>query len=46
MGLKVPVAMYWCHLNEITNDWFLQNIVRRPDLHSRIAQVGQLVFFS
>ncbi len=46
MGIKVPVVLYWAHLNEITNPWFLENIVRRPDQHQRVAQCGQLFFFS
>jgi hypothetical protein len=36
----------WCaRLNEITSDKFLADIVRQPESHPRIAQVGQLVFF-
>lgn len=41
-----PPALYYARLNEITNEWFLENISRRPDLHPRIAQVGQLWFFA
>ena len=46
MGIKVPLAMYWGRLDQITNPWFLENIVRKPEQHQRIAQVGQLFFFS
>ena len=46
LGFKVPVALYWAHLDQITNPWFLENIVRKPEQHARMAQVGQLFFFS
>jgi hypothetical protein len=46
MGLNVPVALYWARLDQISNPWFLENIVRNPERHQRIAQVGQLFFFS
>lgn len=46
MGLRIPVALYWGRLDQITNPWFLENIVRKPDQHARMAQVGQLFFFS
>jgi hypothetical protein len=44
-GVYKPV-LYYAKLDEITNDWFLENISRRPDLHPRSAQVGQIFFFS
>lgn len=46
LGFKVPVAMYWARLDQITNPWFLENIVRKPEQHPRIAQVGQTFFFA
>lgn len=46
MSVAPPVAMYYGRLNDITNDWFLQNIARKGDEHPRIAQVGQLFFFA
>ncbi len=39
-------ALYYAKLNEITNDWFLEQISRQPQIHSRVAQVGALTFFS
>ena len=38
-------ALYYARLDLISNPWFLENISRNP-AHSRIAQVGQLFFFS
>lgn len=45
MGLKVPVALYWARLDQVTNPFFLENIIRKPEQHPRIAQCGQLFFF-
>jgi len=39
-------ALYYAKLNEITNDWFLENISRNTAVHSRVATVGALTFFS
>src|SRR6266481_297945 len=39
-------ALYYAKLNEINRDWFLENISRQPQIHSRVAQVGALTFFS
>src|SRR6266576_5594730 len=39
-------ALYYAKLNEITSDHFLENISRQPQIHSRVAQVGALTFFS
>lgn len=44
-GSYRPV-LYFARLDKITSDHFLENISRRPDLHPRMAQVGQLFFFS
>lgn len=41
-----PPALYFCRLNEISNDWFLTEIVRKTDSHKRIATVGTLTFFT
>ena len=46
MSTPPPVALYYGRLNDITNPWFLENITLRSDIHPRIAQVGQLFFFS
>ena len=37
-------ALYCSDLVDI-RDWFRDAIVRQPEYHSRLAQVGQLVFF-
>jgi len=42
---RPPVALYYARLNEITNEKFMNDIPRRPDLHPLIAQVGGLSFF-
>ena len=39
-------ALYYAKLNEISSEWFLENISRNTKDHSRVAVVGQLVFFS
>lgn len=41
-----PPALYFCRLNEITSDHFLNEIVRKPEVHKRIATVGTLVFLT
>ena len=46
LSAPVPPALYYARLNEISNEWFLTNISRRPEQHQRIAQVGQLFFFT
>lgn len=38
--------LYYAKLDGITNEWFLENISRNTAQHSRVAQVGQLFFFS
>lgn len=39
-------ALYWCDLNNVTNDWFLNQICRCPDQHSRVADcAGTLTFW-
>ena len=42
----VAGALYYARLDLIDREWFLENISRRPDLHPRVAQVGQLFFFN
>lgn len=46
LARPAPAALFYAHLDRITSDHFLNNISRRPDLHPRVAQVGQLFFFS
>lgn len=41
-----PVALYYGYLDQVTNPFFLENISRKPEQHQRIAQVGQLFFFT
>ena len=39
-------ALYWADLNNVTNEWFLQQICKRPEEHARVADCqGTLVFF-
>lgn len=39
-------ALYWCDLNNVTNEWFLLQICRRPDEHPRVADcAGTLTFW-
>jgi hypothetical protein len=38
-------GLYYGHLNKITREWFLENIVRKPELHPRTSQVGEVTFF-
>ena len=46
LSVAAPPTLYFCRLNEITNPFFLNEIVRKPDSHKRIATVGTLTFFS
>ena len=46
LSVAAPPSLYFCRLNEITNPFFLNEIVRKPDSHKRIATVGTLTFFS
>ena len=46
LGKPAPVVLYWARLDKITNPWFLDNITRNPERHARVAQIGQLFFFS
>lgn len=46
LAVAPPVALYYGYLDKITSETFLNDISRRFDLHKRVAQVGQLVFFS
>ena len=38
-------ALYWADLREIDNPWFIENIMNRPDIHGRLADMNTLVFF-
>lgn len=38
-------ALYYCELDRVERPWFLQNVVRRPDAHARVATVGPVSFF-
>lgn len=44
-GSKVS-ALYWYGMNEITNPWFTENIVRKPEQHQKCATVGPLIFYT
>lgn len=39
-------ALYCADLNKISRQWFVDNIVRKPEEHKRIAQVGPVYFFT
>lgn len=38
-------ALYYCELNRVENAWFRDNVVRDPENHPRVANVGQVAFF-
>jgi hypothetical protein len=38
-------GLFWCDLNNITSEWFLEQIARSPN-YMRVADMGSLVFFS
>lgn len=39
-------ALYWCDLNNVTSDWFKENICANPDAHPRVADcAGTLTFW-
>lgn len=42
----VRVGKYWADLAEITNERFLELIVRSPESHPKTSTVGTLTFFS
>ena len=46
LSVAAPPSLYFGRLNEISNPFFLNEIVRKPDSHKRIATVGTLTFFS
>src|SRR5579885_3139012 len=46
LAVAPPPALYFAYLDRITSPHFLENISQRFDLHKRVAQVGQLFFFS
>ena len=46
LSVAPPVALYYGRLHEITNPWFMENITRKSEQHQRIAQVGQIFFFT
>lgn len=46
LSVAPPPALYWGHLDRVTNGWFLENVCRKPDQHKRIAVVGALTFFT
>lgn len=46
LSVAPPVALYYGHLDRVTNDWFLNSICRDYENHQRIATVGALTFFS
>lgn len=38
-------GLYYGKLNNISREWFLENIVRNPESHPRTSQVGEVIFF-
>jgi hypothetical protein len=38
-------ALYYAELHNITREWFTINILRKPEEHPRIAQIGPVTFF-
>lgn len=46
LSRPAPGALYYGRLDQITNEWFLNEISRKPELHPRVANVGMLVFMA
>jgi hypothetical protein len=46
VGAVYRPVLYYAQLDKITSDHFLENIARKPQEHQRLAQVGQMFFFS
>ena len=42
----VLIGKYWCMLDQITNERFLEVIVRNPRAHPKTSTVGGLTFFA
>jgi hypothetical protein len=38
-------ALYFAVLDDSTSGWFKTNIVDRPDIHPRVAQIARTTFF-
>jgi hypothetical protein len=38
-------ALFWADLNNITSEWFLENVARSPN-HTRVADMNSLTFWS
>jgi hypothetical protein len=38
-------ALFYAELHTLTNDWFRENVVRKPENHPRVATVGMTAFF-
>lgn len=38
-------GLFYADQNNITREWFLENISRNPVSHPRTSQVGQVIFF-
>lgn len=38
-------ALYWCDLRRIENPWFSENILKKPEIHPKIADCNSLALF-
>lgn len=38
-------ALFYAELHNLTNEWFRENVVRKPENHPRVATVGLTAFF-
>lgn len=38
-------ALFWADLRNVDNDWFKQNILQKPEIHTRVADFNSLTFF-
>lgn len=39
-------GLYYCELNNVTRDWFKENVLAHPEQHPRVATVATVTFFS
>jgi hypothetical protein len=39
-------GLWWCELNKVNREWFLENICRRPEQHPRVAQSASITLFA
>lgn len=45
VAAAIDNALYWQRIDKPIRQWFVDNIVRRPEDHGRRAQISSIVFF-